>query len=109
MEGEESPRSTVGERSMSGGLFSRYSMVNALNVSICLDYLPNVYTTFIRLNTATLRTENFSGDLKTEVERLQEENNAMAESIMHNRIAIFVLAILVLLNLVLVVWLAVTK
>ena len=64
----------------------------------------------IRLNTATLlRTENFSGDLKTEVERLQEENNAMAESIMHNRIAIFVLAMLVLLNLVLVVWLAVTK
>ena len=63
----------------------------------------------IRLNTATLRTENFSGDLKTEVERLQEENNAMAESIMHNRIAIFVLAILVPLNLVLVVWLAVTK
>ena len=61
----------------------------------------------IRLNTATLlRTENFSGDLKTEVERLQAENNAMAESIMHNRIAIFVLAILALLNLVLVVWLA---
>ena len=55
---------------MSGGLFSRYAMANALNVSICLDYLPDVYTTFIRLNTATLRTENFSGDLKTEVERL---------------------------------------
>ena len=75
-------------------------------VSIFLDYLPDVSITCTRLNTATLRTENFSGDLKTEVVRLQEENNAMAESIMHNRIAIFVLAILVLLNLVFVVWLA---
>ena len=58
-------------------------------VFIFLDFLPDVSITCTRLNTATLlRTENFSGDLKTEVERLQAENNAMAESIMHNRIAI---------------------
>ena len=103
MEYEESPRSTVGERSLSGGLFSRSAIIQF--ALLCI--LNNVYTTSIRLNTATLRTENFSGDLKTEVKRLQAENNAMAESIMHNRIAIFVLAILFLLNLVLVVWLAV--
>ena len=67
-----------------------------------------MYDKFKRLNTATLRTENFSGDPKTEVNRLQAENIAMAESIKHNRIAILVIAILTLLNMILVIYAALT-
>merc|ERR1712192_365137 len=56
----------------SGGLFSRMNT---------------------RLNTSQLRAENFSGDLKTEVDRLQVENNALWKSTSMNRIAILVLAL----------------
>ena len=57
-----------------------------------------------RLNTSQLRSENFSGDLKTEVDRLQDENSAMAKGIMINRIVILVLAFFSLVNLILVIW-----
>ena len=62
-----------------------------------------------RLNTSQLRSDNFSGDLKTEVDRLQDENNAMGRSIMINRIAILVLVFFSLVNLVLVIWVAARK
>ena len=57
-----------------------------------------------RLNTAQLRTDNFSGDLKTEVDRLQQENNALWKSTSINRIVILVLAFFSLINLCLVIW-----
>ena len=68
----------------------------------------NIKVTFLadRLPRRAQLACDLFAEIMTLVERLQAENNAMAESIMHNRIAIFVLAILVLLNLVLVVLLA---